>query len=192
LTITATITDNEGTIPIVTRNRRPLSLTDKKASGKETEMAKEISAQLTAKGLKMAIVISRFNDFLTKQLLEGAIDCFVRHGANDKDVTVAWTPGANETPMAAQKLAAAGGFDCVLVLGAVVQGATPHADLINAQVSRSLSKIAMDSGVPVINGVVCAGNLEQAIERCGTKAGNKGWQGALAAIEMANLYKELG
>ena len=154
--------------------------------------AKEISADLNAAGLKIGIVVSRFNDFLTRQLLSGAQDCFVRHGGAEKDVTVAWAPGANELPLVVQKLAGSGKFHALVALGAVVQGATPHADLINAQVSRSLAKVAMDCGVPVVNGVVCAGNLEQAIERCGTKAGNKGWSAVQAAIEMANLFKAIG
>jgi 6,7-dimethyl-8-ribityllumazine synthase len=153
---------------------------------------KEVSGNLTAQGLKVGIVVSRFNDFLTKQLVDGAKDCLLRHGAADKDLTLVWVPGANETPLVVHKLAAGGKYDAIIALGAVVQGATPHADLINAQVSRSLAKSATDFGVPVINGVVCAGNLEQAIERCGTKAGNKGWSAGLAAIEMANLYKNLG
>jgi len=106
-------------------------------------------------------------------------------------MTVVWVPGANETPMAAQKMAQSGKFDAIIALGAVIQGATPHAELINSQVSKSLAKVAMDQNVPVINGIVCAGNLEQAIERCGTKAGNKGWSASLSAIEMANLYKEM-
>ncbi len=152
----------------------------------------EISATLDAKGLRTTVVISRFNDFLTKQLLGGAVDCLVRHGASEDDITVVWVPGANEIPLAVTKLADSGRCDAVIALGAVVQGATPHAELINSQVSRSLAKIAVDSGVPVINGVVCANNLEQAIERCGTKAGNKGWGAAQAAIEMANVYKLIG
>ena len=152
---------------------------------------REIAVTLMGQGLRVAIVVSRFNDFLTKQLLGGARDCLVRHGADEKDLTVCWVPGAHETPLAAKRLAQAGKVDAVVVLGAVVQGATPHADLINAQVARSLAQIALDSGVPVINGVVSAGTLEQAIERCGTKAGNKGWSAALAAIEMANVCKEL-
>ncbi len=151
-----------------------------------------LSAKLDATGLKIGIVVSRFNDFLTKQLLEGATDCIVRHGGNEDDITVAWVPGANETPMVARKLADNGSVDAVVVLGAVVQGATDHADLINTQVSRSLAGIGLACKVPVINGVVCAGNLEQAIERSGTKAGNKGWQAAQAAVEMANLYREMG
>jgi len=152
---------------------------------------REISVTLMGQGLRVAIVVSRFNDFLTKQLLGGATDCLVRHGADEEDLTVCWVPGANETPLAAKRLAQAGKVDAVIVLGAVVQGATPHADLINSQVARSLAQIALDSGVPVINGVVCASTLEQAIERCGTKAGNKGWSAAQAAIEMANVCKEL-
>lgn len=151
----------------------------------------EISGNLLAKGLKMGLVVSRFNDFLSKQLLSGAIDCLIRHGAAEKDITVAWVPGANETPMAVQKMAQSGKFNALIALGAVIQGATPHADLINAQVSRSLARLSADHNVPVINGVVCASNLEQAIERSGTKAGNKGWHAAQAAIEMANLYKEM-
>ncbi len=152
---------------------------------------REVSASLSAAGVKVGIVVSRFNDFLTKQLVGGAIDCLVRHGAAEADITVVWVPGANETPMVAQRLAAGRKHDVVIVLGAVVQGATPHADLINNQVARSVAQVALETGVPVINGVVCAGTLEQAIERCGTKAGNKGWQAAQAAIEMANVYKAL-
>jgi len=136
--------------------------------------------------------VSRFNDFLTKELVAGALDCLVRHGVAEKDIVLAWVPGANEIPQVVQPLAAKGGLNAIIALGAVVQGSTPHADLINSQVSRSLAGIALDKGVPVINAVVCAENLEQAIERCGTKAGNKGWSGALAAIEMANLYPQMG
>jgi 6,7-dimethyl-8-ribityllumazine synthase len=157
----------------------------------QTMSVKEISVELSAKGLRFAVVVSRFNDFLTKQLLSGALDCLVRHGAEDSDITVVWVPGSNETPLAADRIASRKQHHAVIALGVVVQGATPHADLINAQVSRSLAKSAMDHGVPVLNGVVCANNLEQAIERSGTKAGNKGWQAALAAVEMANLYKVL-
>lgn len=152
---------------------------------------KEISAKLEAKGVKIGIAISRFNDFLTKQLLSGAIDCLIRHGANEDDITVVWVPGANELPMVIQKMCEAGKKDAVIALGAVVQGATPHAELINSQTSKSLANIALAKNVPVINGIVCAGTLEQAIERCGTKSGNKGWQASLAAIEMANIYKEI-
>jgi 6,7-dimethyl-8-ribityllumazine synthase len=159
---------------------------------KEEEMAvREISAKLLAEGLRFTIVISRFNDFLTKELLGGAIDCLVRHGGSEDAITVVWAPGANELPLVADRIAAGGQTEAIIALGAVVQGATPHADLINAQVSRSLAQSSIKHGVPILNGVVCAGTLEQAIERCGTKAGNKGWSTAQAAIEMANVYKQL-
>ncbi len=148
----------------------------------------EISVNLIATGRRFGIVVSRFNDFLTKQLVGGAVDCLIRHGGDEESVTLVWVPGANELPQAVQILAASGKVDAVIALGVVVQGATPHADLINTQVSKALSDLALRTGVPVINGVVCAGDLEQAIERCGTKAGNKGWNAAQAAIEMANLF----
>ena len=151
---------------------------------------KEISADLNAKGLKIALVISRFNDFFTKQLKDGAIDCFIRHGGMDEDITVVWVPGANELPMTVGKLAKKG-YDAIVALGAVIQGATPHAGLINTQVARGLAAVAAKEQLPVINGVICADNLEQAIERSGTKAGNKGWSVTLAAIEMANLYNSI-
>jgi 6,7-dimethyl-8-ribityllumazine synthase len=150
---------------------------------------KEISATLDAKGLRIGIVVSRFNDFLTRQLKDGAIDCIVRHGGSDDAITLVWVPGANELPMAIEKLADRGSCDAIIALGAVVQGATPHATLINTQVSRALAAVASEKGLPVLNGVVCTDTLEQAIERSGTKAGNKGWNTALAAIEMANLYR---
>lgn len=153
---------------------------------------KEVSVQLVANGKKFAIVVSRFNDLLTKQLLGGAADCLVRHGVGDDDITAVWVPGANELPQVVKRVATSGRYDAVIALGAVVQGATPHADLINGQVARTLSQIALETGVPVINGVVCASTLDQALERCGTKAGNKGWQAAQAAIEMANIVELLG
>jgi len=135
---------------------------------------KEISGNLTVQGLKFGIVVSRFNDFLTRQLLDGAKDCLVRHGTAEKDITVVWVPGANELPLAIDKIAQTKAYGALVALGAVIQGATPHADLINAQVSRSLAKTAMDRGIPVINGVICAGNLEQAIERAGTQGRQQG------------------
>ena len=152
----------------------------------------EISGNLMGKGLNIGIAVSRFNDFFTKELVGGAVDCLVRHGVADKDVTVVWVTGANELPFAVRKMILKGGYDAVIALGVVIQGATPHADLINSQVARSLSAIALETQVPVINAVVCADNLDQAIERCGTKAGNKGWNGAQAAIEMANLCRQMG
>jgi len=152
---------------------------------------KEIVGNLDATGMKMALVVSRFNSFFTEQLVKGAADCFVRHGGKDADLTVVRVPGANEIPQVAQKLAASGKVDAVVALGAVIQGATPHADLINGTVSRAISKIALDSGVPVLNGVVCAQNLEQAIERSGTKQGNKGWDAVMAAIETVAVLKAI-
>ena len=152
---------------------------------------KEIAGNLDATGLKMALVVSRFNSFFTEQLVKGAADCFVRHGGKEADLTLVRVPGANELPQVVQRLAAAGQVDAVIALGAVIQGATPHADLINGTVARALAKIALDTGVPVLNGIVCALNLEQAIERAGTKQGNKGWDATAAAIETVNVLKAL-
>ena len=151
---------------------------------------KEISGELVAKGLKVAVVVSRFNSFLTEQLVKGAVDAFVRMGGSEKDITLARVPGAYELPLVAAKLAA-GGVDAVVCLGAVVQGATAHAALINETTSAAFSKISLKSGVPVLDGVVSAENLEQAVERCGTKQGNKGFAVMQAAVEMANLMKRL-
>ena len=152
---------------------------------------KEIAGQLSAQGRKFGVVVSRFNSFFTEQLVKGAADCFVRHGGKDGDLTLVRVPGANEIPHIAQKLAASGKFSAVVALGAVIQGATPHADLINGTVARALSKIALDTGVPVLNGIVCAQNLEQAIERAGTKHGNKGWDAAMAAIETVSVLQAI-
>ncbi|MEI6212268.1 MAG: 6,7-dimethyl-8-ribityllumazine synthase [bacterium] len=152
---------------------------------------KEVSGQLSAAGMKFGIVVSRFNSIFTQQLLKGALDCIVRHGGSEEQVTVVWVPGANELPLVVDQLAALGGQDAIIALGAVIQGATDHADLINAQVSRSLAQTGLSRGVPVLNAVVCANNLEQAVDRSGAKAGNKGWDGALAAIEMASVFKKL-
>ena len=152
---------------------------------------KEISGQLNAKGLKFGIVVSRFNDLFTGQLLKGALDCLARHGADEKNVEVVWVPGAYEQPLALQKLAQAKRHDALIALGTVIQGATSHAGLINAQVARALTQISLASGIPVIDGIVAADNLDQAIERCGSKAGNRGWNAAQTAIEMASLFKQL-
>ena len=152
---------------------------------------KEYSGNLDAKGLKIGIVVSRYNDFLTKQLLQGAIDCLVRHGADENNVSVVWVPGAYEIPVAVKKLARDGTFSALVALGAVIQGATAHAGLINTQLTRALTQISLDYDVPIIDGVVAAENLEQAIERSGTKSGNRGWSAAQSAIEMANLIKNL-
>ena len=152
---------------------------------------KEIVGKLDATGMKMVLVVSRFNSFFTEQLVKGAADCFVRHGGKDDDLTLVRVPGANEIPQVAHKLAVAKKTDALVALGAVIQGATPHADLINGTVARALSKIALDTGVPVLNGIVCAQNLEQAIERAGTKQGNKGWDAMLSAIETVAVLKAL-
>lgn len=152
---------------------------------------REITGQINAKGMKIAIVVSRFNSFFTEQLLKGAVDCFLRHEGDDTNLTTVRIPGANEAPVVVSKLSATGDYDAVVVLGAVIQGATPHAELINGTVARALSTIALKSGVPVINGIVCAQNLEQAIERSGTKQGNKGWDAVMTAVETIAVVKSL-
>ena len=148
---------------------------------------KEIVGKLDAQGKKFGIVISRFNSFFTEQLLKGAEDCLVRHGANSDDIVVVRVPGAAEIPLVTQRLANSKKFNAVIALGCVIQGATPHADLINSQVSKALSKISLDTNLPVVSGLIAANSIEQAVERSGTKAGNKGWDAAAAAIEMASL-----
>ena len=152
---------------------------------------KEINGQINASGMKVAIVVSRFNSFFTEQLLKGAVDCFLRHNGSDNDLTVVRVPGANESPVVTDKLASTGGYDAIIVLGAVIQGATPHAELINGTVARALSTIALKSGIPVLNGIVCAQNLEQAIERAGTKHGNKGWDAVMTAIETVAVLRDI-
>ena len=152
---------------------------------------REFSGMLQAKGLKFGVVVSRFNDMFTSQLLRGALDCFERHGADEGSIAVVWVPGSFETPAAVQKLAKTGKFDALLALGVVIQGATPHAGLISAQAVRALSQIGLGENIPVIDGIVSADNLDQAIERSGSKAGNRGWNAALSAIEMATLFKTL-
>ena len=144
---------------------------------------------LDAKGLKFGIVCGRFNDFFVSRLLSGAIDAIVRHGGNADDVSVAYVPGSYEIPFAVKQMVQRGEFDAVMALGVVIQGATPHASYINSEVAKGLAQIGLESGVPVTYGMITADNLEQAIERSGTKAGNKGVDAALAAIEMANLNK---
>lgn len=151
---------------------------------------KEIIGTLEAKGLKVGIVVSRFNSFLTEQLVKGAADAFVRLGGDEKNLVLVRVPGAYEIPLAAQKLAKQG-VDAIVALGAVVQGATAHADLINETTARAFNQISLETGVPVLDGVVSAENLEQAIERCGTKQGNKGFAAMQSAIEMANLLKQM-
>lgn len=147
---------------------------------------------LDAKGKRFALVVSRFNNFLTDKLLDGAIDCLKRHGADEAQISVAYVPGAFEIPYVAAKLAEKKDKDAVICLGAIIRGATPHFDYISAESAKGIAKIGIDSGKPVIYGIVTTDTIEQAIERAGTKAGNKGWDAAAAAIEMINLYESLG
>ncbi len=152
---------------------------------------KEVIGTFEAKGMKIAMVVSRFNSFLTEQLVKGAADAFVRMGGDEKDLVLVRVPGAYEIPLAARKMAAKKSVDAVVALGAVVQGATAHADLINETTARAFSQISLETGVPVLDGVVSAENLEQAVERCGTKQGNKGFSAMQSAIEMVNVMKKI-
>ena len=153
---------------------------------------KEISGMLSAKGVKVALVVSRFNSFLTEQLVKGAFDAFTRLGGKEGDITLVRVPGAYEIPIAAERLASGKSVDAVVALGAVVQGATPHAALINETTARAFCDISLKTGVPVLDGVVSADSLEQAVERCGTKQGNKGFGAMQSAIEMVNVLRALG
>lgn len=152
-------------------------------------MAKTYEGHLSATGLRFGIVISRFNDFISARLLEGALDCLKRHEAREDDISVAWVPGAFEIPAVAKRLAQSEKYDAVICLGAVIRGATPHFEYVASEVSKGIAKVGLDVGVPVLFGVITADTIEQAIERAGAKAGNKGWSAALAAVEMANLCK---
>jgi 6,7-dimethyl-8-ribityllumazine synthase len=151
-------------------------------------MPKIHEANLIAEGKKFALVVSRFNDFITERLLSGALDALVRCGASDQDIEIVKVPGSFEIPLAAKKMAKTNRFDAVICLGAVIRGSTPHFDYISAEVSKGVAQVSMESEIPVIFGVITTDTIEQAIERAGTKAGNKGWSAAIAAIEMANLF----
>jgi 6,7-dimethyl-8-ribityllumazine synthase len=150
-----------------------------------------IEGRLQAQGLKVGILVSRFNSFIGERLVEGAVDALLRHGAEETDLVVVRVPGAFELPPAAKKLAATGRYDALVCLGAVIRGATPHFDYVSAEVSKGIAAVSMEAGIPVTFGVLTTDTLEQAIERAGSKAGNKGFDAAMAAIEMANLYKAL-
>jgi len=152
-------------------------------------MPKILEANLLAEGKKFAVVVSRFNDFITDRLLGGAVDALKRSGARDKDIEVAKVPGAFEIPLIAKKMAQSGRYNAVICLGAVIRGATPHFDYVSAEVSKGIAVAGLESGVPVIFGIVTTDTIEQAIERAGTKAGNKGWDAAINAVEMANLIE---
>lgn len=148
-----------------------------------------IEGKLDAKGLRFGIIVGRFNSFISERLLEGALDGLIRHGAVDKNIDVARVPGAFEIPLTTKKMAASGKYDAIICLGAVIRGATPHFDYVAAEVSKGVAHVSLDSGVPVAFGVLTTDTIEQAVERAGTKAGNKGFDAAMTAIETANLFK---
>jgi len=152
-------------------------------------MSKPIEGMLVGKGLKFGLVVSRFNEFITQKLLEGAQDALLRHGVNQEDIDVAWVPGSFEIPLVAKKLAQTKRYNAVICLGAVVRGGTPHFEYIAAEVTKGIAMVGLETGLPVIYGVVTADTLEQAIGRAGTKEGNQGFKAAVSAIEMANLVK---
>jgi len=158
---------------------------------KEESMARVVEGALQAKGIRFGIVVSRYNDFINKRLLDGALDGLARHGAEEGMVTVVRVPGSFEIPLMAKKLAGSGKYDAVICLGAVIRGATPHFEYISAEVTKGIAQVALESGVPVSFGILTTDSIEQAIERAGTKSGNKGWDAALAAIEMVNVLKTI-
>jgi 6,7-dimethyl-8-ribityllumazine synthase len=152
---------------------------------------KIIEGELQAKGLKFGIVISRFNDFITGKLLDGAMDALLRHGAREDDIDIVKVPGSFEIPMVAKKMASKGAYNAIICLGTVIRGATPHFEYIAAEVSKGIASASMETGVPVAFGIITSDTIEQAVERAGTKSGNKGWDAAITAIEMAQLLKKL-
>lgn len=154
-------------------------------------MPKIFEGQLVAKGKKFGIVASRFNEFITNKLLEGALDALTRSGAKDEEIEIAWVPGSFEIPYATQRMAESKKYDAVICVGAVIRGATPHFDYIAAEVTKGIAQTGLKTGVPIIYGVITTDTLEQAIERAGTKAGNKGFQAAMSAIEMVNLFDKI-
>jgi len=154
-------------------------------------MARVVEGALQAKGIRFGIVVSRYNDFINKRLLDGALDGLARHGAEEGMVTVVRVPGSFEIPLMAKKLAGSGKYDAIICLGAVIRGATPHFEYISAEVTKGIAQVALESGVPVSFGILTTDSIEQAIERAGTKSGNKGWDAALAAIEMVNVLKTI-
>jgi 6,7-dimethyl-8-ribityllumazine synthase len=153
-------------------------------------MGQVFEGYLIGSGLKFGIVVGRFNEFITSKLLSGAQDALKRHGVNEEDVAVAWVPGAFEIPFAAKKMASSGKYDAVITLGTVIRGSTPHFDYVCNEVAKGVSALSLQHELPVIFGVLTTDSIEQAVERAGTKAGNKGWEAAVSAIEMANLNKQ--
>lgn len=154
-------------------------------------MGKTYEGHLVGSGLKIGIVIARFNEFITGKLLSGVKDSLIRHGVEEDHIEVMWVPGAFEIPIAAKKMANTKKYDAVITLGAVIRGATPHFDYVSAEVSKGVASVGLQSDIPVVFGVLTTDSIEQAIERAGTKAGNKGWEAGITAIEMANLFKQL-
>jgi 6,7-dimethyl-8-ribityllumazine synthase len=155
-------------------------------------MPRTMEGRISAEGFQFALIVSRFNDFISSKLVEGALDALKRHGAKDEQLTLVKVPGAFEIPLTARKLAGSGKYDAVICLGAVIRGSTPHFDYVAAEVSKGIAVVALESKIPVAFGVLTTDNMEQAIERAGSKAGNKGWDAAMAAMEMANLFKDMG
>ena len=154
-------------------------------------MPKVLEGQLTARGLKFAIVVSRFNSLVTQRLLDGALDALRRHEADENAITIAWTPGSFELPLVAQKFARSGKYDAVICLGCIIRGDTPHFEYVASETAKGITQVMLDTGVPVVFGVVTADNLEQALERAGAKAGNRGFDAAMTAMEMANLLRKI-
>lgn len=152
---------------------------------------KIIEGELQAKGLKFGIVVSRFNDFITNKLLDGALDALLRHGAKEEDIDIVKVPGSFEVPMLARRLALKGTYNALICLGTIIRGATPHFEYIAAEVSKGIASASMETGLPIAFGIITSDTIEQAVERAGTKSGNKGWDAAITAIEMAQLLKKL-
>jgi 6,7-dimethyl-8-ribityllumazine synthase len=157
-----------------------------------TDTGRVYEGMLNGEGLRFGIVVGRFNEFISGKLLSGALDCLTRHGVDPRQVEVAWVPGALEIPVVAKRMAGGTKYDAVLCLGAVIRGSTPHFDYVASEVAKGVAHVQLESGVPVIFGVLTTDTIEQAVERAGTKAGNKGWDAAVSGLEMANLLKSLG
>jgi 6,7-dimethyl-8-ribityllumazine synthase len=154
-------------------------------------MSRVFEGKLSGRGRRFGIVVSRFNEFISMRLLEGAMDCLRRHGAADEDITVVWVPGAFDVPVLAKRMGDAGAYDAIVCLGAVIRGETPHFDFVASEAAKGVAHAAMQTGVPTVFGIVTAETLEQAIDRAGAKSGNKGWDAALSAIELADLYSSM-
>jgi 6,7-dimethyl-8-ribityllumazine synthase len=155
-------------------------------------MPRYFEGKLDAKGQKVGIVVSRFNSFITERLLEGAVDALVRHGADEQEIHIARVPGAFEIPLAAKKMAASGAYDAIIALGAVIRGSTPHFDYVSSEVTKGVAAVSLESGIPIAFGVLTTDSIEQAVERAGTKAGNKGFEAAVTVIETINLLRSIG